>query len=93
LGESPYFPLRRKWGGIFRVIMPEASSTHALELPASDVESKVEAEMTRLLYRQAGFGLFSNLVLAFVLVAGVWSYFRFILKVSSRLLDGRLWYR
>ncbi len=31
--------------------------------------------MTRLLYRSAGFGLFSNLALAMVLVAGVWTYF------------------
>ncbi len=31
--------------------------------------------MTRLLYRSAGFGLFSNFVLALVLVAGIWSYF------------------
>ncbi len=39
------------------------------------IEFRVEAEMTRLLYRSAGFGLFSNFVLAAVLVAGVWSYF------------------
>ncbi len=31
--------------------------------------------MTRLLYRSAGFGLYSNFVLAMVLVAGVWTYF------------------
>jgi len=31
--------------------------------------------MTRLLYRSAGFGLFSNIVLAGILVAGVYSYF------------------
>ncbi len=31
--------------------------------------------MTRLLYRSAGFGLFSNFVLAAVLAAGVWTYF------------------
>jgi len=40
-----------------------------------DIELRVTAEMTRLLYRQAGFGLFSNLVLAVVLVAGGWTYF------------------
>ncbi|HVU34765.1 MAG TPA: ATP-binding protein [Opitutaceae bacterium] len=34
------------------------------------VEQKVNAEMTRLLYRSAGFGLFSNVVLAAVLVLG-----------------------
>lgn len=31
--------------------------------------------MTRLLFQSAGFGLFSNAVLAMILVAGVWSYF------------------
>jgi hypothetical protein len=41
----------------------------------SGISLRVEAEMTRLLYRSAGFGLFSNFVLAAVLVAGVWSYF------------------
>lgn len=39
------------------------------------INSKVEAELTRLLYRSAGFGLFSNFVLAAVLVAGLWTYF------------------
>ena len=34
------------------------------------IEEKIEGEMTRLLYRQAGFGLFSNFVLAVILVAG-----------------------
>jgi signal transduction histidine kinase len=34
------------------------------------IESRVEGEMTRLLFRSAGFGLFSNFVLAPVLVAG-----------------------
>ncbi len=34
------------------------------------IDQKVEAEMTRLLYRSAGFGLFSNFVLAMILVAG-----------------------
>src|SRR5882757_915757 len=40
-----------------------------------DIALRVEAEMTRLLYRTAGFGLYSNFVLAMVLVAGVWTYF------------------
>ncbi len=39
------------------------------------IEGKVEAELTRLLYRSAGFGLFSNFVLAGVLVSGLWTYF------------------
>jgi two-component system, sensor histidine kinase len=37
---------------------------------SSDIDRRVEAEMTRLLYRSAGFGLFSNFVLALVLVVG-----------------------
>lgn len=37
------------------------------------IDRKVEAEMTRLLYRSAGFGLFSNFVLGFVLVAGTFT--------------------
>jgi signal transduction histidine kinase len=40
-----------------------------------DIVLRVEAEMTRLLYRTAGFGLYSNFVLAIVLAAGVWTYF------------------
>ncbi|MDD2762477.1 MAG: ATP-binding protein [Opitutaceae bacterium] len=39
------------------------------------IAAKAEAELTRLLYRSAGFGLFSNFVLAAVLVAGLWTYF------------------
>jgi two-component system, sensor histidine kinase len=38
--------------------------------PSPTIDQKVDAEMTRLLYRSAGFGLFSNFVLAVVLVAG-----------------------
>ena len=54
--------------------------TKALAFPQpvavrSHVAARVEGEMTRLLYRSAGFGLFSNFVLAAVLVAGVWTYF------------------
>jgi two-component system, sensor histidine kinase len=37
------------------------------------IDRKVDAEMTRLLYRSAGFGLFSNFVLALVLVAGTFT--------------------
>jgi signal transduction histidine kinase len=36
----------------------------------SPIDHKVDAEMTRLLYRSAGFGLFSNFALAVILVAG-----------------------
>jgi signal transduction histidine kinase/CheY-like chemotaxis protein len=45
------------------------------EAVREDIARRVEAEMTRLLYRSAGFGLFSNFVLALVLAAGVWTYF------------------
>ncbi|HUR60389.1 MAG TPA: hypothetical protein VM029_21885, partial [Opitutaceae bacterium] len=38
--------------------------------PTPAIAQKVEAEMTRLLYRSAGFGLFSNVVLALILVGG-----------------------
>ncbi|MEY2881869.1 MAG: Autoinducer 2 sensor kinase/phosphatase LuxQ [Verrucomicrobiota bacterium] len=37
------------------------------------IDERVEAEMTRLLYRAAGFGLFSNFVLALVLVAATFA--------------------
>ncbi|MDB6113550.1 MAG: luxQ 2 [Lacunisphaera sp.] len=40
-----------------------------------DISRRVETEMTRLLYRSAGFGLYSNFALALVLAAGVWTYF------------------
>ncbi len=38
-----------------------------------DIQRKVDAEMTRILYRAANFGLFSNVALAAVLVAGTLS--------------------
>src|SRR6478609_6033293 len=57
----------------------KVTTTHADRRPAeairADIARRVDAEMTRLLYRSAGFGLFSNFVLALVLAAGVWSYF------------------
>ena len=37
-----------------------------------EIGRKVEAEMTRLLYRSAAFGLFSNFILAVILVAGTY---------------------
>jgi two-component system, sensor histidine kinase len=42
---------------------------------ARAIDQRVEAEMTRLLFRSAGFGLFSNFALALLLVAGTWDYF------------------
>ncbi|HEX7631876.1 MAG TPA: ATP-binding protein, partial [Lacunisphaera sp.] len=50
-------------------------SRQPVEPVRADIARRVEAELTRLLYRSAGFGLYSNFVLAFVLAAGVWSYF------------------
>ena len=55
--------------------MPEPVSERDADELRRGIEFRVEAEMTRMLYRSAGFGLFSNFVLAAVLVAGVWSYF------------------
>ncbi|MCC5024520.1 MAG: hypothetical protein J6386_17765 [Candidatus Synoicihabitans palmerolidicus] len=41
--------------------------------PAPSIRVQVEAELTRLLYRSAGFGLFSNIALAVLLLVGTWS--------------------
>lgn len=42
---------------------------------ANGITRRVEDELTRLLYRSAGFGLFSNFVLAGILTLGVGQYF------------------
>jgi signal transduction histidine kinase/ActR/RegA family two-component response regulator len=54
---------------------PPNVSRQPVEPVRQDIALRVEAEMTRLLYRAAGFGLYSNFALALVLVAGVWTYF------------------
>jgi signal transduction histidine kinase len=54
---------------------PPQASRQPVDPVRGDIASRVEAEMTRLLYRSAGFGLYSNFVLAVVLAAGVWTYF------------------
>jgi signal transduction histidine kinase len=55
------------------------------------IDAKAEAELTRLLYRSAGFGLFSNIALSIILIAGAgtetaptlrWSWLTAILVVS-----------
>ncbi len=46
------------------------------------IEQRVHGELTRLLYRSAGFGLFSNFVLATVLVLAVGQYFPFRLNAQ-----------
>jgi signal transduction histidine kinase len=54
---------------------PPNASRQPVEPVRADIALRVEAEMTRLLYRSAGFGLYSNFVLALVLAAGAWTYF------------------
>jgi len=49
--------------------------SNSAEAVAQRIDARVEAELTRLLYRAAGFGLFSNFVLAIVLATGVWGVF------------------
>ncbi len=39
------------------------------------IHTRTEAELTRLLYRSAGFGLFSNFVLSALFAYGIWDYF------------------
>lgn len=40
------------------------------------ITTRTEAELTRLLYRSAGFGLFSNFALSALFAYGIWDYFR-----------------
>ncbi|HVU17078.1 MAG TPA: ATP-binding protein [Candidatus Didemnitutus sp.] len=56
--------------------MIDAVDTNVLtaEAVGRSIARRVEGELTRLLYRAAGFGLFSNFVLAAALVAGLWPY-------------------
>ena len=39
------------------------------------IAAQVELELTHLLYRSAGFGLFSNIVLSLLLATGIWSFY------------------
>jgi signal transduction histidine kinase/CheY-like chemotaxis protein len=64
--------------------MTEFQVRRPAEAVREDIGRRVEAEMTRLLYRSAGFGLFSNFVLALIMVAGIVTYF------PGRLLGGWL---
>ncbi len=50
--------------------IPSIGSTHTVS-----IDRKVEAELTRIIYRAAGFGLFSNFALSILYTAGIWSYF------------------
>jgi len=54
--------------------MDSTSTVRPEVLEKISIERKVDAEMTRLLYRSAGFGLFSNIILAMVLIAGTYTF-------------------
>ena len=53
--------------------MASGSAPSSVSVISPVIDCKVEAEMTRLLYRSAGFGLFSNIALAVILVAGAFN--------------------
>jgi signal transduction histidine kinase/CheY-like chemotaxis protein len=55
------------------VAQPEVSA--AVDAGSPDVQERIEAEATVLLYRSSGFGLLSNLLLATVLVAGTFGVY------------------
>ena len=57
--------------------MTEVSAPIQPQAPDARIMARVEGEMTRLLYRAAGFGLFSNLVLAALLAAGLLVYSKY----------------
>jgi two-component system, sensor histidine kinase len=63
---------------------PQTQESPASDRHAAEVEARIEAELTRLLYRSAGFGLFSNVVLAILLAVAAWG------QLSSRLIVGWL---
>ncbi len=52
----------------------KASPTDKSKLDVS-IDNQVEAELTRIIYRAAGFGLFSNIALSIIYAFGIWSYF------------------
>ena len=56
------------------VMMTDASDPQLSTSPSARIDSMVDAELTRLLYRSVSFGLFSNLALAALMVAGSWTY-------------------
>ena len=71
--------------------------------PAAEVSRRVDAELARLLFRQAGFGMFSNITLALVLFFSVldqvppreaWSWLVLLLAVSAaRMVLNRAYFR
>ena len=52
------------------MMTPSMDATVPSSAIADHISKKVEAELTRQLYRSAGFGLFSNIVLGLLVVAG-----------------------
>ena len=60
---------------VSKALGPDYVASDALALGDDEsIAHRVEAEMTRLLYLSAGFGLFSNFVLGLVLVTGTFPY-------------------
>jgi signal transduction histidine kinase/ActR/RegA family two-component response regulator len=66
----------------FRSMTVTNAPLKTAETTRREIALRVEAEMTRLLYRSAAFGLVSNFVLAGVLVAGLWTYFPPVLTLG-----------
>jgi len=66
---APAFPL------LFDLMAEVVAVSSPPNSTAPAVSRRVEAELTRLLYRLAGFGLFSNFALALLLAAGLFGHF------------------
>ena len=66
----------------FRSMTVTNAPLKTAETTRREIALRVEAEMTRLLYRSAAFGLVSNFVLAGILVAGLWTYFPPVLTLG-----------
>lgn len=46
------------------------------------IDQRVDAELIRIIYRAAGFGLFSNVALAILYTIGIWTYFPHALSLG-----------
>lgn len=55
--------------------MPHPSSQTHQSVRTEYVERRIEEELTRLLYDNVGFGLFSNFALAGIMLFGIWNHF------------------
>lgn len=58
-----------------KVSVNEKASTMKKSNPRVSIEQRVEAELVRIIYRAAGFGLFSNVALSILYAFGIWTYF------------------